>query len=56
MPTTTTITPALYERLVDRLRHEEQYLEAARLMASDARELLEATHEGENANGGAPDA
>ena len=37
-----TVAPDLGERLVDRLRIAEQYAEAARRMAEDARELLEA--------------
>lgn len=45
MATTTKIGPDLYERLVDRLRHAEQHLEAARLMLEDVRELLEAAKE-----------
>jgi hypothetical protein len=43
--TATTITPALYERIVDRLRHALQYAEASPVMAEDALELLEAVRE-----------
>jgi hypothetical protein len=46
--TATMIGPALYERLADRLRHALQYAEAARVMAEDALELLEATREEED--------
>lgn len=56
MTTAAKIGPALFERLTDRLAHCEQYLEAARLMASDARELLEAVRETqEAAKGGGRD-
>jgi hypothetical protein len=44
---TTAIRADLYGRLLDRLRHAEQYSEAARLMVADAPELLEATKEQE---------
>jgi hypothetical protein len=37
----TAITNDLRVRLQDRLRHAEQYAEAARLMVEDARRLLE---------------
>lgn len=36
-------TPDLYQRLVDRLRHAEQYAEACRLALEDALALLETT-------------
>lgn len=39
---TDTLKENTYEALVDRLRHAEQYAEASRLMAEDARKLLEA--------------
>jgi hypothetical protein len=41
----TKIGPDLYERLVDRLRHAEQYVEAARLTLDDVRELHEVAKE-----------
>jgi hypothetical protein len=37
-----TLRNDLYERLVDRLRHAEQYAEACRLTVEEARALLEA--------------
>ena len=43
MTATTTIGQTLYERLVDRLRHALQYTEAARVIAEDALDLLEAS-------------
>ena len=39
---TATLAPDLDERLGDRLRHAEQYAEAARRMAEEALDLLEA--------------
>lgn len=45
---TTAISNDLRARLLDRLRHAEQYLEAARLMVQDTRELLEAVERKEN--------
>jgi hypothetical protein len=39
---TATLAPDLDERLAHRLRHAEQYAEAARRMAEEALELLEA--------------
>ena len=38
---TATLAPDLDVRLADRLRHAEQYAEAARRMAEEALELLE---------------
>jgi hypothetical protein len=43
-----TLRNDLYERLVDRLRHAEQYAEAARLMVEEALALLEEAKEGEH--------
>jgi len=45
---TTAISNDLRARLLDRLRYAEQYLEAARLMVQDTRELLEAVERKEN--------
>jgi hypothetical protein len=46
--TCTKLAPDLYDRLVDRVRHAQQYAEAARLMVEDARDLLEAAKEGDD--------
>ncbi len=50
MPTTSSQSDELYDRLVDRLRHAAQYTEAARLMIQDTLDLLEAAKEKEAQN------